>query len=328
MRVSTFIPIIVGLSAGVFAVWVGIRLLKDAKGGDKPPAEVAVLVARNEIPYAVKVTKTMLASKMFGSFPVAGRFSKVDDLVGRVTATKIVQGTPILANMLAPVGTVEGAENQIPDGYRAEPVLVESYTVLDLDPGNRVDVMFSAKEFGGGRRGERTMRPILQDIEVFSVGDRRIGMEANTKPEKETKKSRRRSSGSDRTGGKTPVKLLVRTEDVAKLQMATMNGDIMLSRRAAGDRTVVEIPEEVEFTSATASGRRSSSRPKVPRAEAGPPRMEPVTLTVTIHDGKGEKPRKKTFQMGMKPVSPDPADGAEQSSLEATEPQKKRAIPD
>ena len=330
MRLSTFIPLIVALGAGVVAVWVGRGMIERAQEGAEPvAAAVAVMVAKTEIPYAAAITADMLVSKEFGGFPLPGRFGKPEDLIGRVSATKIVRNTPILANMLAEKGQVPGAEYQIPQAYRAEPVLVKAYTVADLHPGNRVDVLYSPEQRRGSYGGGRTLKTRLQNIEVFSVGDRRKGMEQGTKSDGKGQPSRGRSSST--SGGSrsdVAVKLLVRTADVKLLREAHMNGTIELSMRAVGDDTIYDMPEEADFDSG-AVAQAPGPKETVPSTAILPP--VPIFTTVRIFEGD-DKPRVETFQVGTKPATPAEAAESGQAdtagSSEAVEPVDEAGEPD
>jgi len=269
-----------------------MRAIESAKQSSQAPAGLTVVLAKAEIPYGSEIKAAMLETREFAGFPVEGKFSKIDDVVGRVAATKIVRQSPILANMLAPAGTPPGAENQIPAGFRAEPVLVKAYQAADIDPGNRVDVLYSPKGLGGTHRSERTLQTILQNVQVFSVGDRRLGMETDTASAGKEKPRGVRPPTVD-TRDDVPVKLLVRTEDVQTLQTAHMNGTITLSLRSAGDDTIYASPENVDVSV-------TIPEPE-PVADGGPsprvPEVLPVYHTVKIFEGNAP-PREERFQVG------------------------------
>ncbi len=290
MRTSTIVQLVVGLTAGVVAVWVGLRLVENAKGGRAQPTAVAVVVASSEIPYGKQITSDMLETVHFGSFPLPEHFESVESVAGRVTATKIVRGTPILANMLASPGTPPGAQYQITSGFRAEPVLVKPQYVLDLDPGDRVDVLYSPNESLGRGRSVRKTETILQNISVFSVGDRRIGAEAVTDGGDDDRAGRRSVAAVDRFHGSVPVKLLVPIRDVQTLREAHLNGTIELSKRAAGDDTIYELkkPEVEEPPPAVAVA------PPVVKQLAPVEPMTHPARTVKIFEGR-ESPRTVEF---------------------------------
>lgn len=323
MRFGTFVPLIIGLGAGVVAVWVGLGAIQNAKKGAQPSPEITVMVAKVEIPYAVKIRSAMLEAKKFGTFPLDGRVGKAEDLIDRVTATKIVKNTPILWNMLSEKGTLPGAENQIQRGYRPEPVLVKPHNVIDLDPGNHVDVLYYPKA-RGSYQSERKMKRILQNVQVFSVGDRRIGMETDTNADDTGTKSSRRSGVSGRSGGDVAVKLLVRNEDVKTLREAHMNGTIELSMRAAGDDTL--LPEDKISVMGDES---PPSKEKVLTREL-PPKLEPIIHRVSVFDGSGQL-REVDFLIGTRLISSGEdaeAGSAGAPSSQSTEPLKKEPEPD
>lgn len=293
MKPSTLLPLVVGLGAGVVAVWMGLGAISKAKNANKAAPGVDVVVAVSEIPYGVAITEAMVAVKQFGSFPVDGGMAKKEEVVGRVTATKVVKSAPVLSNMLAAKETLPGAENQLPAGFRAEPVLVKSYTALDMAPGNRVDVFYQPGKATVLRGMERKSRRILQNVEVFSVGARRIGSEADTSGA-DPKKSARAPSGS--SSDTVAVKLLVKAEDVTVLQEANINGDVQLSVRAAGDDTVYDVED---VTALTAEVKMEEAAPVEQEVPMG---MVPLYHTVRVIDGQGHV-QPVQFQVGETPAA-------------------------
>lgn len=253
MRASTFIPLIIGLGVAVFAVYSLLSAFESSqKNAAKPVEHVPVVIAKTTIPYAATITDEMVGEiRLVAPSPLKSSIHDKAEAVGRVSAVRIVPGTPLLTGMLAPKGTPPGAQHQIPRGYRAVSVQVASHTVQYLEPGDRVDVLYAATD----RRASapRVPRPILDNVEVFSVGDRRPGM---SMPGSETSgkakgKGKGKGKGKERgrvrsvpslrsSGGLTAVKLLLRPDKAQVLSMADLNGDIRLLPRAYGDDTPLE----------------------------------------------------------------------------------------
>ena len=103
-----------------------------------------------------------------------GAISRIEDIEGRRTRTRLYAGEPILENKLLGKGaSQQGATALIPKGYRVVPVkvdLVSGGGSLIL-PGDRVDVMVHLVRDVARDIPETVTRTILQDIKVFAVND-------------------------------------------------------------------------------------------------------------------------------------------------------------
>ncbi|MEE9296392.1 MAG: Flp pilus assembly protein CpaB [Phycisphaerae bacterium] len=237
MRVSLLIPLIGGLAAGVFAaysLWSASQ-----KGGEpeRPVTKIPVVVAESEIPYAAQITEEMLTTVEFVEFnPLQQTAGETKAVVGRVAASKIVKGAPILNNMLAPEGTLPGAMNQIPVGYCPVSVVVPRYTVQYVEPGDRVDVLWANKPQGRSA-GPRQMKPLFDKVEVFSIGDKRYGagMPADDGSGGNTTGSRPLRSAGTSGSGTVSVDLLLSRKKAQLFETAKLNGEIRLMPRGKDD---------------------------------------------------------------------------------------------
>ena len=278
MKASTFFPLLAGLAAAViaFSAWIkaGGRSKDDVETG---PVRTVVL-AKADIPYSARITDDLLATVQYKGtrFPVAETFGKTEDLVGRVASAKIVAGAPVTEPMLAPPGTPPGAIHQIPLGYRPVPVNIQSYAVRHLEPGCRVDVFTTIRNVGARSQG-RPSELILQNIQVFAVGSRLLGMD----PVEERVDS---------------VELLVPADRVAALYEAVTAGGIHLVMRGATDQELVEIP--------VARPPQPEETVVVAEPEPEPPRAPQVeTLTVKVYNGPEERTRE--YQRPAPPLRAD-----------------------
>lgn len=151
-----------------------------------------------------------------------GAITRIEDVEGRRTRTKLYAGEPILENRLLGKGASEqGATALIPKGYRVVPVsvnLVSGGSSLIL-PGDRVDVMVHFVRDPSRDIQETVTRTILQDIKVFAVNDV-VGME----DEKDNKSITAKT-----------ISLLVTPDQAAKVTLASQLGTIQLVMRSPED---------------------------------------------------------------------------------------------
>ncbi len=148
-----------------------------------------------------------------------GAISKIEDIEGRRTRTRLYAGEPILENKLFVKGDRDqGASALVPKGYRVVSVkvdLVSGGASLIL-PGDRVDVMVHLIKDCSRDIPETVTRTILQDIKVFAVNDV-FGLE------------------NQKDGGKSivakTISLLVTPEQAAKVVLASQMGSVQLVMR-------------------------------------------------------------------------------------------------
>lgn len=290
IRLSTILPVVVGLVAGVFAVFSGLRMIEKEKVKFQQVALERLVVAKAEIPYGAAISDDMLATIEVNVIWVNGSHSEQQELVGRVASTRIVPGMPVTDSALAPVDTPPGAENQIPAGYSLVPILVKSYRVQDLDPGNHVDVLHTPGKSRGRSVGKQKGRYVVQNVMVFSVGARRIGAERPVESDDSKTGRRTRPPVVTNRSGETSVKLLVSRDHVMELTSLTSSGsgEITLLLRRVGDVTVYDNPAEpiVEKPVEVVEKKASSDAPP-----------EPTVTSVVIVSGGNEE--RKNFIDGQ-----------------------------
>src|SRR5262249_26574769 len=124
--------------------------------------------------------------------------------------------------MLAPKGTQPGLSSRIPDGYRAVSVKVDEASSVAgfITPGSYVDVSAILNE-RANNRDQTSSRIILQNVKVGAVGQSL------------------NSSGPDGKANQLcrSVTLLVKPEEVPKLQMAASRGMVHLALRNGRDES-------------------------------------------------------------------------------------------
>lgn len=220
MRKTAIIPLVIGLAVGLVAIKMGIDVVKRAQGASGRGDAVEVVVASKTIPVASEITEHMVTTaRTARSLVPRSSFSKPQQVIGRVTKMAVAKGLPVLASMLAPVGTSPGMPSRIPDGYRAVSVKVDEESQVGgfLKPGCRVDVA-AVLTVRAARRTQTISRVILQDVEVAAVGQ---------------------SLSGDQSGANLSrsVTLLVKPQDVPKLHLAASKGKIRLAMRNQLDQS-------------------------------------------------------------------------------------------
>jgi len=101
--------------------------------------------------------------------PLAGSFSRIDDVVGRVVLYPLAPDQPVLDQQLAAAGTGLGVTGRIPTGMRA--IALRSDEVIGvagfLMPATHVDVLVT---YRAPNNQDPITATVLQDAEVLAVG--------------------------------------------------------------------------------------------------------------------------------------------------------------
>jgi pilus assembly protein CpaB len=132
---------------------------------------------------------------------------------GRVLLVPLNLNEPVLAAKLSQPTSVEGVASVIEQGYRAVSVSITEVSGVAglIQPGSKVDVLFTRP----GSMAEATTSTILQNVKVLSAG--RILQAGQV---------------ADPKAPKSPVVTLVlRPEEIQKLELAKNEGKISLSLR-------------------------------------------------------------------------------------------------
>jgi pilus assembly protein CpaB len=226
MRPKSLALLLLALGCGLVAS-IGITEVlakRNAEPAGATDETQPIFIAISDVPLGDLVTPQLLKLEQWpkGKIP-KGAISRIEDLEGRRTRTKLYAGEPILENRLLGKGASEqGATALIPKGYRVVPVkvdLVSGGSSLIM-PGDRVDVMVHLVRDTAREIQETVTRTILQDIKVFAVDDV-VDLE-------------REKEGTKNIAAKT-ISLLVTPEQAAKLMLATQLGIINLVMRSPED---------------------------------------------------------------------------------------------
>jgi len=264
MKAKTIVPLAIGLGIGVMAIRMGKDMMNRAAGSQGATQTVVVSVA--EIEAASKIAAPMLTTtKMPAALVPHNAFVDPKAVTDRVSASMIPAGVLITEAMLAPPGTQPGLSSRIPDGFRAVGVRVDEASSVGgfITPGSYVDV--SAVWTERVENQDRTnSRIILQNVRVGAVGQ---SLNSTGPDGKSAQLSR-------------SVTLLVKPEDVPKLQMAALKGSIQIAlRNGRHDNTT-------DWSGAADKARdllaamkpRPQKKPKPPAIPAAPPKVSVVEV--------------------------------------------------
>jgi pilus assembly protein CpaB len=160
------ILVIISLLLAVMAAWVAnawLAMRASAKIGPPPEPVVTAVV---DMPLGTKLKAEQLAVIQVppGTAP-KGSFQRTADLVGKVTTTPVVAGEILLEQR---VGKGGGLSSIVDKNMRAVTVRVDDMIGVTgfMAPGNRVDVISTRAEPGGGPVRATT---ILSNVKVIAV---------------------------------------------------------------------------------------------------------------------------------------------------------------
>lgn len=149
----------------VLALLVGLGPAEDPESD----ARTTIFAARDDISAAEFLAAEHLRLEMWPADKVPdGAFTRIEDVEGRRTRTKLYAGEPILENRLLPKGSEIVEDRRIPEGYRV--VVVKDCSFPDaLAPGDRVDVSVNLRRDRAKAAPQTRTRTILQNVKIFSV---------------------------------------------------------------------------------------------------------------------------------------------------------------
>ena len=155
------------------------------------------------------------------SSPVAGGYTKVEEVANRGLIAPVVENEPFTATKVAPIEAGAGLAPTIATGMRAISVKVNEVIGVAgfVVPGTRVDVVVTM-----GKRDDSISRVIVSNAQVLTAG---------TKYDQEQAKD-------GKPVPSTVVTLLVTPPDAERIALASTEGSIMLALRNPLDATATE----------------------------------------------------------------------------------------
>ena len=236
MRWRMWLPLVLSVGLGLVAAKLARDVLVN-KGPVTQAIETAtspVVVAKGDFDPGYALTDADIEIKKLpeGSIPRTA-FNALDQLVGRVLISPVVQGQAIVSPMLAPIGAGGGPQALVPNGMRAITLdVTESSGVAGLlVPGCRVDVVCTLQDVTTQQMVTRTL---VENARVLAVGQ--------SLPNSRKKEEKPGESNNDNTMSKT-VTLVVAPRDVASIELASMAGRTRLVLRGSQDQAVVGMGE-------------------------------------------------------------------------------------
>jgi len=215
------------------------------------------------------------------NIPIAGSFSKTDDVVGRALIYPLADKQPVLQRDLAEAGSGMGLSVRIPPGMRATSIRSNEIVGVAgfLFPGSRVDVLNTYTPPGGTPVTET----VLQNVEVITAGQK-VQPDPQGKPETVS-----------------VVTLLLSPTDSEKLLLATSLGNVQFVLRNGADTQVAKTrpvsSQELMADVLVKPPAPPSSAPRSRGRRAVEPRPKSAEV-YTIEIIQGEKRSEQKFPEG------------------------------
>jgi pilus assembly protein CpaB len=237
---------------------------------------IDVVVAQHPLKLGTRITADHVKVVQWpASAPVAGSFSKLEDVVNRGLISAVDENEPLTGAKLASLEAGAGLPPSIPPGMRAISVKVNEVIGVAgfVVPGTRVDVMVTLS--GKNHNEDSTTRVVVGNAQVLTAG---------TRYDQEKAKD----------GAPIPstvVTLLVTPDDGERVALAASEGQIMLTLRnpmdqdptaTSGVRTAGLFGQPVPAP-AKLAGRRGPLKTPQPIIAAAP--AAPTMYTVEVFRG-------------------------------------------
>lgn len=225
MNLKTWMPLALAVVLGLIAAKVARDSLAKTRGpGQSQGKSVRVVVAKAAVAPGQELTPEMLAlGSIAAEAPPPGAFTELSAAVGRVTATSLFNGQPVMEGLLAPRGAGSGLQALVPKGLRAITIEVNETSGVAgmITPGCHVDVVSTIT---GTNREDTVACTIVQDVLVQAVGQRLVPG---------------RSDDKDAQPARS-VTLIATPRDAEAIELASSTGRTRLVLRGASDRGVSE----------------------------------------------------------------------------------------
>lgn len=232
-----------GMTVAVLLIVAVVVLVGGKKEEVKKPAvlvqnqnsEPAVKMVDVLIPAQTIEAGTQLDSSMFRKEvrPQVGVSARIvrdfEEIQGQFAKSLILSGQPLHRDYLTSTKPISSVSPNIPDGYRAVAISVNSTSAVEgwAQPGSKVDV-----SWGSSVNGKPSISVIVQNAKILSA-------QKNTAPNSEP-------------GAPVPttVTLLVSAMDAQKIQLAQTTGTLNLQLRGDPDTGRVNIGDNTITTEA------------------------------------------------------------------------------
>jgi pilus assembly protein CpaB len=222
---------------------------------------VDVVVAQHPLKLGTRVTPDHVKLvKWPADAPVAGSFSKLEDVLNRGLISTVSENEPLTDSKLAALEAGAGLPPSIPPGMRAISVKVNEVVGVAgfVVPGTRVDVMVTLP--GREQKDDSTTRVVVSNAQVLTAG---------TRYDQEKAKD----------GAPIPstvVTLLVTPDDGERVALAASEGQIMLTLRNPLDQDATAT-KGVQTAGLFGQPTPAPVKARAPRGPARP--AEPIAAT-------------------------------------------------
>lgn len=205
-----------------------------------------MIVAKVDIPLGARIISEQLTMvEVPRAATPDGTFTKEEQVIGRISMTKISAREPLTNSRLAPIGASGGLSAVIPEGFRAMTVKVDDETGIAgfLMPGTLVDVLAIIN--ADNNQGPIS-KIVLQNIKVLANGQ-------NLDQPKDE-----REASTVKT-----VTLQVTPDQTEKLALASAEGKLRLSLRNSidqGDERTMGASKRTILTGGVVTGQELTAR--------------------------------------------------------------------
>ena len=170
------VALALAISAGMALVVSGIFYQVAVRGRSSVPAPVEigeVVVAARDLDIGAAIEATDLKVEPWPANRIPdGSFQQIDDVINRVTVSRVLINEPIVDRRLALPGSGVGLAPKVPEGMRAMAVRVDDVNGVAgfVLPEARVDVLLTGSPRNRAEIGQIT-RTILSNVRVISAGE-------------------------------------------------------------------------------------------------------------------------------------------------------------
>ncbi len=182
-----------------------------------------VLVASVDVPRGVMVTPDVVKVHNWPKSMVpAGAIANIDDAIDRAVLVPLVRGEPLSQAKLADKDAGRGLAAMIPVGMRAFTIRtphVAAGVGGFIQPGNRVDILFTSRTNANDETGGGSTTTLLQNVQLLAVDQLLDPSDKNSVDPNKMKS----------------VTVLVSPDQAAKLDLAMNEGLLHLSLRNPED---------------------------------------------------------------------------------------------
>lgn len=171
MNFKTWFPLVLAIVLGLVAMKVARDVLSKKEPAAAGGSATQVVVANRDLAAGAELkAEDLTTMSIAGEVNSQAMFTNITGVTGRVVASAIAKGTPVLETLLAPVGSGAGLQALIPKGMRAITIEINEFSGVagNLIPGCRVDVVSTIN----GEGGETTSRTVVQNVKIQAMGVR------------------------------------------------------------------------------------------------------------------------------------------------------------